>query len=92
MSQVYTPDFDSERDSPFAHQSNKKLVRRSFWSDISGRAIVMPLTQANGFHISNHQKRASLADIRREHLINEICVRKTCNQGTEQKYEEVFST
>ena len=76
MSQFYIPDFDSAPDSPFARDADHKLVRRSFWLDMSDRSIVMALTQGIGAHLSNDQKRAHLADIRRQHLVDDICVQE----------------
>ena len=76
MSQFYTLNFDSDPDSPFARDANNKLVRRSFWLDMGDRSIVMALTQGIGADLSNDQKRAHLADIRREHLIDDICVQE----------------
>ena len=73
VSQFYLPDFDSAPDSPFARDADNKLVRRSFWLDMSDRSIVMALTQGIGAHLSNDQKRAHLADIRRQHLVADIC-------------------
>ena len=76
MSQFYIPDFDSAPDSPFARDAHNRLVRRSFWLDMSDRSIVMALTQGIGAHLSNDQKRAHLADIRRQHLVDDICVQE----------------
>ena len=76
MSQFYIPDFDSAPDRPFARDADNKLVRRSFWLDMSDRSIVMALTQGIGAHLSNDQKRAHLADIRRQHLLDDICVQE----------------
>ena len=76
MSQFYIPDFDSAPDSPLARDADNKLVRRSFWLDMSDRSIVMALTQGIGAHLSNDQKRAHLADIRRQHLVDDICVQE----------------
>ena len=76
MSQFYIPDLDSKRDSLFACDADNKLVRRSFWLDMSYHSIVMALTQGIGAHLSNDQKRSHLADIRREHLIDDICVQE----------------
>ena len=76
MSQFYIPDSDSAPDSPFARDADNKLVRRSFWLDMSDRSIVMALTQGIGAHLSNDQKRAHLADIRRQHLVDDICVQE----------------
>ena len=76
MSQFYIPDFDSAPDNPFARDADNKLVRRSFWLGMSDRSIVMALTQGIGAHLSNDQKRAHLADIRRQHLVDDICVQE----------------
>ena len=76
VSQFYAPDFDNAPDSPFARDADNKLVRRSFWLDMSDRSIVMALTQGIGAHLSNDQKRAHLADIRRQHLVDDICVQE----------------
>ena len=76
MPQFYIPDFDSAPESPFARYADNKLVRRSFWLDMSDRSIVMALTQGIGAHLSNDQKRAHLADIRRQHLVDDICVQE----------------
>ena len=76
MSQFYIPDFDSAPDSPFARYADNKLVRRSFWLDMSDRSTVMALTQGIGAHLSNDQKRAHLSDIGRQHLVEDICVQE----------------
>ena len=76
MSQFYIPDFDRAPDSPFARDADNKSVRRSFWLDMSDRSIVMALTQGIGAHLSNDQKRAHLANIRRQHLVDDICVQE----------------
>ena len=36
----------------------------------------MALAQGTGAHLSGDQKRAHLADIRRDHLIDDICVQE----------------
>ena len=74
--QFYTPDLGTEPDSPFARDADGKLVRRSFWLDMSDRSIVQVMTQGIGAHLSNDQKRAHLRDIRREALIDDVCVQE----------------
>jgi len=69
----YNPDLGADPDSPFARDENQKLVRRSYWLDMSDRSVVMSLTIGVGAHLSNDQKRAHLADIRRQHLIDDVC-------------------
>jgi len=72
----YNPDLGSEPNSPFARDAEGKLVRRSFWLDMSDRSIVLAMTHGAGAHLTNDQKRAHLADIRREALIDQICVQE----------------
>ena len=74
--EFYTPDLGTEPDSPFARDANGKLVRRSFWLDMSDRSIIQAMTQGIGAHLSNDQKRAHLQDIRREALIDDVCVQE----------------
>ena len=45
MPRFYTPDLGDERESPFARDGDNKLVRRSFWLDISDRSVVMAPTR-----------------------------------------------
>ncbi|MEM7750436.1 MAG: hypothetical protein AAF346_19455 [Pseudomonadota bacterium] len=76
MQQYYTPDLGSDPNSPFARDAEGKLVRRSFWLDMSDRSVVLAMTNGIGAHLSNDQKRAHLHDIRREHLIDDVCVQE----------------
>jgi hypothetical protein len=39
-------------------------------------SVVLAMTQGIGAHISNEQKRLHLKDIRREHLIEQVCVQE----------------
>ncbi len=43
---------------------------------MSDRSVVLAMTQGLGADLTNDQKRAHLADIGREHLIDEICVQE----------------
>jgi len=72
----YRPDLGANPDDPFARDENGKLVRRSFWLNMSDRSLVLAMTQGVGAHITNEQKRAHLRDIRREALIDQICVQE----------------
>jgi hypothetical protein len=73
MSQYFYPDLGSDTASPFARDENDHLIRRSYWLDMSDKSVVMALIQGIGANLSNDEKRAHLADIRREHLDNEVC-------------------
>ncbi|MEM6498549.1 MAG: hypothetical protein AAF709_17720 [Pseudomonadota bacterium] len=76
MPQFYTPDLGSDPNSPFARDAEGKLVRRSFWLDMSDRSVVLAMTNGIGAHLSNDQKRSHLHDISREQLINDVCVQE----------------
>ncbi len=44
--------------------------------DMDDRTFVMVMTKGIGVHLTNDEKRAHLADLRREHLIDQVCVRE----------------
>jgi hypothetical protein len=74
LNKFYRPDLGQNPDDPFARDADGKLVRRNFWLDMSDQSVVMALTQGIGAHLTNDQKRAHLTDIRRDHLIDRVCV------------------
>ena len=76
MTRFYQPDLGSERDSPFARDGNNKLVRRGYWLDMNDRSLVMVMTQGIGAHLTNDEKRAHLTDLKREHLIDQVCIQE----------------
>jgi len=74
MPRFYQPDLGANPNDPFARGEDGKLVRRGFWLDMSDRSLVLAMTQGIGAALTNDEKRAHLADIGREHLIDEVCV------------------
>ena len=76
MPRFYEPDLGAESDSPFARDGANKLVRRSYWLDMNDRSLVMVMTQGIGAHLTNDEKRAHLADLKREHLIDQVCIQE----------------
>ncbi len=76
MARFYQPDLGANPDDPFARDGEGKLLRRSFWLDMSDRSMVLAMTQGLGAPIPNEAKRAHLADIGREHLIEQICLQE----------------
>jgi hypothetical protein len=76
MTHFHQPDLGSEPDSPFARDENGKLIRRSYWLDMTDRSLVLAMTQGIGAHLTNDEKRAHLHDIKREHLIDQICIQE----------------
>ena len=76
MTQFYQPDLSDNIDNPFVRDGNNKLVRRSYWVDLNDRSLVMVMTNGIGANLTNDEKRAHLADLRREHLIDQVCVQE----------------
>ena len=73
MSRFYQPDLTEDVDSPFGRDGNNKLIRRSYWLDTDDRTLVMLMTKGIGANLTNDEKRAHLTDIKREHLIEQVC-------------------
>ena len=76
MTRFYQPDLGSEPDSPFARDANDKLIRRGYWLDMNDRSLVLAMTQGLGANLTNDEKRAHLADLKREHLIDRVCIQE----------------
>jgi len=76
MPRFYQPDLGSEPDSPFARDGNNKLVRRGYWLDVNDRSLVLAMTHGIGGHLTNHEKRAHLTDLKREQLIDQVCIQE----------------
>tara|TARA_R110000787_G_scaffold8894_11_gene30622 strand:- start:646 stop:894 length:249 start_codon:yes stop_codon:yes gene_type:complete len=73
MARFYEPDMGRDPDNPFARDADGKLVRRGFWLDMSDRSLVLAMVQGLGRPLSNEQKRLHLADLGREHLVEQVC-------------------
>jgi hypothetical protein len=76
MARFYQPDLSHDIDSPFIRDGADKLVRRSYWLDMNDRTLVMVMVNGIGANLTNDEKRAHLADLRREHLIDQVCVQE----------------
>ena len=76
MTRFYEPDLGANPDSPFVRDAAKKLVRRNYWLDMNDRSLVMAMVNGIGGHLTNDEKRAHLTDLRREHLIDQVCVQE----------------
>jgi hypothetical protein len=76
MTRFHQPDLGREPDSPFARDADNKLIRRSYWLDMNDRSLVLAMTQGIGAHLTNDEKRAHLSDLKREHLVDQICVQE----------------
>jgi hypothetical protein len=62
--------------SPTLTQALNKLVRRAYWINMTDKALVLVMTQGIGANLTNDQKKAHLADLKREHLIDEVCIQE----------------
>jgi hypothetical protein len=76
MTRFHQPDLGREPDSPFARDADNKLIRRNYWLDMNDRSLVLAMTQGIGAHLTNDEKRAHLDDLKREHLLDQICVQE----------------
>jgi hypothetical protein len=73
MPRFYKPDLTTDPNSPFVRDAADKLVRRSYWLDMTDQTLVLVMTQGIGANLTSDEKRAHLADLRREHLIDQVC-------------------
>ena len=76
MNRFYEPDLTVDPTSPFVRNASNKLVRRSYWMDMNDRTLVMVMKQGIGANLTNDEKRARLVDLKREHLIDQVCVQE----------------
>jgi hypothetical protein len=76
MTRFYEPDLTATPDSPFAREASNKLVRRNYWMDMPDNTLVMVMTKGIGANLTNDEKKAHLIDLKREHLIEQVCVQE----------------
>ena len=76
MPRYYEPDLTVDPNSPFVRDAANKLVRRGYWMNMNDRTLVMVMTQGIGANLANDEKRAHLVDLRREHLIDQVCTQE----------------
>jgi hypothetical protein len=69
----FEPDLTANTESPFVRDASNKLVRRSYWIDMPDATLVMVMTKGIGADLNNEEKRAHLIDLKREHLIDQVC-------------------
>jgi hypothetical protein len=76
MTRFYEPDLTANPNSPFVRDASNKLVRRSYWMDMIDKTLVMVMTQGIGANLTNDEKRAHLTDLKRDYLIDQVCVQE----------------
>ena len=72
----YKPDYSNDINSPFARDNQNKLVRRSYWLDLPDQSVVLLFPNGIGRDLTNDEKRNHLIDIKREHLIDKVCIQE----------------
>jgi hypothetical protein len=72
MPGFYQPPLEGLADDPFMRDGDDRLIRRSYWLDLSDRSVLQIMTDGIGSRLTADEKRAHLADIRRPHLIDDI--------------------
>jgi hypothetical protein len=73
VNRFYEPDLTENPDSPLVRDASNKLVRRGYWLDMPDSTLVMVMTQGIGARLTNDEKRAHLIDLKRKHLIDQVC-------------------
>ena len=76
MTRFYQPDLSQDINSPFIRDGADKLIRRFYWLDMDDRTLVMVMVNGIGANLTNEEKRAHLADLRREHLIDQVGIQE----------------
>jgi hypothetical protein len=74
--QILPTDLSQDINSPFIRDGADKLIRRSYWMDMDDRTLVMLMVNGIGANLTNDEKRAHLKDLRREHLIDQVCIQE----------------
>jgi hypothetical protein len=76
MTRFFEPDLTTNPDSPFVRDASNMLVRRSYWMDMTAKTLVTVMTQGIGANLTNDEKKAHLIDLKREYLIDEVCIQE----------------
>ena len=76
MTRFYEPDLTVDPNSPFVRDASNKLFRRAYWMDMTDSTLLMVMTKGIGANLTNEEKRAHLSDLKREHLIDQVCVQE----------------
>ena len=76
MKVFYKPDYSIDPNSPFARDSESKLVRRDYWYALQDSSIISLFKNGIGMNLTNEEKRNHLIDIKKEYLIDDICTQE----------------
>lgn len=72
----FKPNFSIHPDSPFARDKDNRLIRRSYWLNLTDDSIIMLFANGIGKDLTNEEKKNHLIDIKREYLIDRVCVQE----------------
>ena len=78
MTRFYEPDLTVDPNGPFVRDASNRLVRRSYWMDMTDQALVMVMTKGIGADLTNDEKRARLIDLKRERRSMRSALKKSC--------------
>jgi len=76
MTRFYEPDLTVDPNSPFVRDASNRLVRRGYWMHMTDQALVMVMTKGIGAGLTNDEKRAHLIDLKRAHLMDQVCTQE----------------
>ncbi len=76
MKNFYVPNYAMDPNSPFARDSENKLVRKNYWYDLQDNSIITLFQTGIGAVLTNEEKKNHLIDIKREYLIDKVCVQE----------------
>jgi hypothetical protein len=76
MPRFYEPDLGGDPNSPFARDASGRLVRRSYWLDMTDGTLVMVMVNGIGAYPDQRRKGAHLIDLKRDHLIDQACIQE----------------
>jgi len=76
MTRFYESDLTVDPNTPFVRDASNRLVRRGYWMDMTDQALVMVMTKGIGAGLTNDEKRAHLIDLKRAHLMDQVCTQE----------------
>ena len=75
LSRFYEPDLGSDPGSPFRARRFEQTLSTKLL-DMADFTLVLVMTQGIGAHLTNDGKRGHLIDLKRDHLIDRVCVQE----------------
>ena len=76
MINFYKPDYALDPNSPFARGSDNKLLRKSYWDALLDSSVISLFLNGIGANLTNEEKKNHLIDIKREYLIDDVCIQE----------------